>query len=259
MSAQHCLRLAMGKRAHYAGERALDMRSGRWVIWLCTGACVACSLLIAPEPRALDFWSRYIIPGINLAFGFVLLPLVYLSGRIRKNAVTAYVTAFCWSYILLEIVRDDGLFQSRRRSRRRACRYTPRCRSDTRRTRRDSARTAPAVAGVADGAVCVRGEAHDDMEAVLGFDGIGDLVLAERLYGVLKLRDHLALGEHIAVGIGLLAGVLAVLGLELREALTSSSGSLYGLELRRDLLGGGLLLGDLLIGQRLRAYRGRWS
>lgn len=85
MSAQHCLRLAMGKRAHYAGERALDMRSGRWVIWLCAGACVACSLLIAPEPRALDFWSRYIIPGINLAFGFVLLPLVYLSGRIRKT------------------------------------------------------------------------------------------------------------------------------------------------------------------------------
>lgn len=84
MTAQRCLRLAFGFSARYQGEARLDMRHGRWLIWLCAGGCVALALFIARDARALDTWSRRIIPLINLAVAFILLPIIYIVGRARK-------------------------------------------------------------------------------------------------------------------------------------------------------------------------------
>lgn len=84
-SAQYCLRLIFGKDPTYNGERLTDFSGGRWVIWLCCAVCVAASLFIAPTPASLDFWSATIVPYVSLAIFFVLLPLVYAAGRMRKS------------------------------------------------------------------------------------------------------------------------------------------------------------------------------
>ena len=83
--AQYCLRLAMGKSADYAGEKAMDMRSGRWVIWLCAAAAVVTALEIPSDPLSLDTWSKMIVPCANLAVAFIVLPLIFIIGKIRKT------------------------------------------------------------------------------------------------------------------------------------------------------------------------------
>ena len=85
LAAQRCLRLMMGHRPPVGGEKPLSLQCGRWVIWLCAAGCVALALVIAREPTALDLWSRRIIPPANLAVALVLLPGVYIAGRIRKT------------------------------------------------------------------------------------------------------------------------------------------------------------------------------
>ena len=84
-SAQYCLRLIFGKDPSYNGERLTDFSGGRWVIWLCCAVCVAASLFIAPTSASLDFWSATIVPYVSLPIFFVLLPLIYAAGRMRKS------------------------------------------------------------------------------------------------------------------------------------------------------------------------------
>lgn len=85
IAAQHCLRLFMGKRTAYVGEGLISLRRGRWVIWLCAIACGALAFYLAPDPVGLDAWSRRVIPAINSAVAFLLLPIIYIVGRIRKT------------------------------------------------------------------------------------------------------------------------------------------------------------------------------
>lgn len=84
-AAQYCLRLALGQDPRYVGEKLFDLGGGRVCIWLGGAAMIAAAVLLAPTGSSLSFWSERLIPGINLAVAFVLLPAVYLLTRIRKK------------------------------------------------------------------------------------------------------------------------------------------------------------------------------
>ncbi len=84
-AAQRILRGCMGKRCNYAGEKMLDMRNGRWVIWLCCAFAAVFALVFAPDLESMELWSETIIPYANLIFAFVLLPAVYIIGKARRK------------------------------------------------------------------------------------------------------------------------------------------------------------------------------
>ncbi len=83
-AAQFCLRLALGEKPSYRADRRLDMSGRRWLIWFCAAAAVACGLLIAPEPEGMALWSEKIIPALNMCFAFLVLPAVWVTGKLRK-------------------------------------------------------------------------------------------------------------------------------------------------------------------------------
>ena len=105
-----------------------------------------------------------------------------------------------------------------------------------------------AVTAVLHHAVSVGGQADDDVVAVVGLDGVGDLILLQRVAGVLKLGNHSAGSENIAVGVVDLAGILAVLLLKLGKTGKQLLVILNALKLLRYLIclclllsGGGLV------------------
>lgn len=83
-SSQHCFRRALGQDPAYCGEKLSDMSNRRWLILLCALISIVCSVLIAPDARSLELWSEKIVPAINLAVTFILVPLVFLTGKLRK-------------------------------------------------------------------------------------------------------------------------------------------------------------------------------
>ena len=60
-------------------------REGRWLPWLCSALSVACALTIAKTSTEMTDLSMFIIPGLNMLFVFVLFPLVFLIGLIRRQ------------------------------------------------------------------------------------------------------------------------------------------------------------------------------
>lgn len=85
-SAQYCIRLALGEASpQYNGEKLLSMERKRWIIPVCSAVSAGIALLIAPDPVNLELWSEKIIPVLNLAFAFVFLPAVYITGIIKKK------------------------------------------------------------------------------------------------------------------------------------------------------------------------------
>ena len=84
-SAQLCLRLAWCEEAHYRGETFFDLRRGRYLLWLCALAAVVCSLLLGRDSAAMSLWSERIIPLVNMSFAFVVLPVIYIAGKIKKR------------------------------------------------------------------------------------------------------------------------------------------------------------------------------
>lgn len=84
-AAQRALRRALGFDADYKGQRLTDLGSGRFLIWLCGIAAILFGCFIAREPERLEFWSRQLIPGINLAVALLVLPGVYIIGRVKKR------------------------------------------------------------------------------------------------------------------------------------------------------------------------------
>ena len=79
-AAQRCLRLSLGYRAQ-EGKRRLAPGDGRWLIWLCGAAAPALGLLPGLDPAALLFWSRTLIPCLQMAVAFLLIPCLFLAGK----------------------------------------------------------------------------------------------------------------------------------------------------------------------------------
>ena len=84
-AAQHCLRLALGMDPVYQGQRRWDLRGGRWVILFCGATLITLGLLLAPDAASLRFWSERLVPILNCAVVFGLLPLVYIVGKQKKT------------------------------------------------------------------------------------------------------------------------------------------------------------------------------
>lgn len=84
-ASQRALRRAFGFEADYTGQRIGDLGSGRFLIWLCGIAAITLGCIIAREPERLEFWSRQLIPGVNLAVALLLLPGIYIIGRLKKR------------------------------------------------------------------------------------------------------------------------------------------------------------------------------
>ena len=83
--AQFCLRLAFGFHPVPEEHRITDIKNGRWIIPICGAAAIICGIFVAPEPVSLDIWSERIVPIINLAFAFIMVPLIYIVGKIKKQ------------------------------------------------------------------------------------------------------------------------------------------------------------------------------
>lgn len=84
-ASQRILRSCLGKRSAYAGEKMLDMKNGRFIIWLCAALAAVFALVFAPDSDSMTLWSETIIPIANLAFAFVFLPIIYIVGKVRKR------------------------------------------------------------------------------------------------------------------------------------------------------------------------------
>jgi spore germination protein KB len=67
------------------GMKLTSMANGRYIIWLCVLAAGAVSLFLAPDAFTLKFLSEKVIPGLNMALIFVLLPLCFAAGKLRKT------------------------------------------------------------------------------------------------------------------------------------------------------------------------------
>lgn len=85
IAAQHSLRLAAGRYAPPSARPLFDLRQGRYLTWLLAAAATALALVLAPESSTLEHWSREIIPLLNAAVAFVVFPIIYIVGRIRKR------------------------------------------------------------------------------------------------------------------------------------------------------------------------------
>lgn len=80
------LRLCFGYSQNSdAGEKTLSLKKGRWIIWLCAAALLALALLIAPDAKTLAMLSHRLVPTVNNAFTFGLLPLIIVIGLIRRK------------------------------------------------------------------------------------------------------------------------------------------------------------------------------
>lgn len=84
-SAQLILRLCFDLDPGYHGEKRFDISGGRALVLPCGATAALCAMLIAKTPTALELWSKTIIPIINLSYAFILLPVVYVVGRVRKK------------------------------------------------------------------------------------------------------------------------------------------------------------------------------
>lgn len=63
----------------------LSMKCGRFVVPLCAAAACAVSQAIAPDAFALEHYSHTVIPELNMALIFVLLPVIFAVGKLRKT------------------------------------------------------------------------------------------------------------------------------------------------------------------------------
>ena len=83
--AQHCLRSALGERAKYRGEKRLDFSRFRWLVPICGALSIGAAIIIAPDAASMTRWSEKIIPIMNLAVSFALIPTIYIIGKLRRK------------------------------------------------------------------------------------------------------------------------------------------------------------------------------
>lgn len=80
------LRLCLGLgRGGEDKAKLLDMKNGRWTVWLCAALVLVAALTMAPDSEVLLTLSRAVVPYINIALTFLLLPAIVVVGLIRKR------------------------------------------------------------------------------------------------------------------------------------------------------------------------------
>ena len=79
------LRLCMGLRESEPQLGLTALRHGKWLVWLCAVPVLVSALTMAPDAGTLRQLSQVIVPWINTALIYGLLPAIVLVGLIRKR------------------------------------------------------------------------------------------------------------------------------------------------------------------------------
>lgn len=66
-------------------EKRLSMKNRRWLIWLTAAVILTLALIMAPDAESLIRLGHEIVPLFTLALNYGLLPLIILTGLIRKK------------------------------------------------------------------------------------------------------------------------------------------------------------------------------
>lgn len=81
-----CFRICLGYRENPVNKTPfLNMKNGRWLIWVSAGAALTGALFGFPDSFDLDKAFRFFVPMINGFFTLVLLPVILLIGIARKK------------------------------------------------------------------------------------------------------------------------------------------------------------------------------
>lgn len=84
-ASQLCLRRAFGLYAPWRGEKLFSLKSGRWLIPLCSLAALAAALWMAPDQKSFLFLSDRLIPALNLSFALLVLPTIFIIGKRKRR------------------------------------------------------------------------------------------------------------------------------------------------------------------------------
>ena len=79
------LRRCFGCAQDEGRPHLFDMRRGRFIIPLCAAAACGIGIAIAPTAFSLELISAKVVPGVNLALAFIILPLLLLIGKLRRK------------------------------------------------------------------------------------------------------------------------------------------------------------------------------
>ena len=66
-------------------KSVLRLKSRKTAVWPCAAAMIAVSFFAAPNAMTFKTISRIYVPAINLFFVFVIFPVIFLIGRLRKK------------------------------------------------------------------------------------------------------------------------------------------------------------------------------
>lgn len=79
------LRVCFSCREDAEKPRLFDMRRGRFITALCAAAACAVGIAIAPTAFSLEQFSAKIVPGVNIVLVFIILPIIFVIGRLRRR------------------------------------------------------------------------------------------------------------------------------------------------------------------------------
>jgi len=77
--------LAEALRLRIRRDGRMDLREGRWLVWLCAAAATVCACFIAPTTAALTELSLRVIPILHAVMGLGVFFAVFLIGLLRKK------------------------------------------------------------------------------------------------------------------------------------------------------------------------------
>lgn len=79
------LRFAFGMNPPGENPKLLDMSNGQWFAPLCALLAMSAALAMAKDAVSLEKFTETIMPFLNLFFVFVVPPLVFIVGRLRRK------------------------------------------------------------------------------------------------------------------------------------------------------------------------------
>lgn len=79
------LRMSLGIEPGEEKPRLTDFGRGRWLTPVCAALALAAGLAMAKDAVSLEKFTEGIIPLLNFLFSFVLPPLVFVVGRLRRK------------------------------------------------------------------------------------------------------------------------------------------------------------------------------
>ena len=83
-SGMRCLQLAFGYRPSADPKRRSSFKNGRWLIFPGIAATLATTFFIPSDAESLKVLSEVVVPILNAGVLLLILPLCYVTGRLKK-------------------------------------------------------------------------------------------------------------------------------------------------------------------------------